>query len=156
MAAHAPMQSPAFPHRLPGTWKLAPGRAVSLRPREDGVLRVAHGHVWVTFDGPHAGPLNDLGDRVLGAGEEMQVLAGRRVVLEPNGRTEPAYFSWEFASAPEPVRVERAELVLQPLHDLRLALGLAGGAAARLAAGLARLLLVSLLPRAARPRGMAT
>lgn len=156
MTALALTQSEPSTRCLPGTWKLAPGRAVTLRPREDGELRVAHGRVWVTFDGPHAGPLNDLGDQVLGAGEQLRVRAGRRVVLEPADRAEPAYFSWEFAVAAAPVRAAGSELVLQPLHDLRLALVLAGGAAVRLAAGLARLLLGSLRPRAARPRPMAT
>ena len=28
---------------LPGTWKLGAGRAITLAPREDAVLRVAHG-----------------------------------------------------------------------------------------------------------------
>jgi hypothetical protein len=62
---------------LPGTWKLAPGRAITLQPASSGVLRVAHGSLWVTFDGPHRGPLNDLGDHVVEVGESVR-LQGRR------------------------------------------------------------------------------
>jgi len=36
---------------LPGTWKLGAGRAITLAPREDAILRVAHGALWVTFEG---------------------------------------------------------------------------------------------------------
>ena len=38
--------APANP--LPGTWKLARGRAITLRPTTDGILRVAHGRLWAT------------------------------------------------------------------------------------------------------------
>src|SRR5262245_50390417 len=56
--ARAAAQAPA----LPGTWKLAAGRAITLQPLENGVLRVAHGVMWATADGPHDGPPNDQGD----------------------------------------------------------------------------------------------
>ena len=46
----------AFPApALPGTWKLGRGRAITLRPTTDGILRIAHGRVWATVDGPHGG-----------------------------------------------------------------------------------------------------
>ena len=140
---------------LPGTWKVESGRAVTLRPREDGLLRIAHGCAWITFDGPHAGPANDLGDRVVGAGERLRVHAGRRVVLESSDAGQPVYFSWDFAVAPAPAAAARAELVLQPLPDLRLALVLGGGAALRLVAGLARLAAGRLAPRTASARSAA-
>ncbi|RYZ03375.1 MAG: DUF2917 domain-containing protein, partial [Comamonadaceae bacterium] len=92
--------------RLPGTWKLGSGRAATLRPREDGTLRIAHGRVWLTFDGPHAGAANDQGDRFLGAGDHVRVRAGRRVVIESCDAAQPVYFSWDFAfeAAPIPAR----------------------------------------------------
>src|SRR6059058_2087032 len=49
---------------LPGTWKLARGRAVTLRPATDGILRVAHGRVWATVDGPHGCTPEDAGDHI--------------------------------------------------------------------------------------------
>ena len=47
-----PLQPCAQPsvHRraAAGCWRLAPGRALSLKPRESGVLRMAQGRVWLT------------------------------------------------------------------------------------------------------------
>ena len=149
MTSHTLTQSQQSSLRLPGTWRLEPARAVTLRPREDGVLRIAHGGVWVTFDGPHAGPLNDLGDRVLGAGEQLRVRAGRRVVLEPVDRTAPAYFSWDFAMAPEPVR-EPQLAVAQSWSDLQLAVVLGVRAGGRLVAAVIGLAAGALLPRPQR------
>ena len=129
------LSSPA----LPGTWKLASGRAITLEPRESGNLRVAHGQVWATYDGPHRGPINDLGDPVIGVGGQLRVRAGQRLVVEAWNGASPAYFSWD--PLPAPVRGPAVSLarVVQPLADLRMALALGTGAAGRLAAGLAGL-----------------
>jgi len=140
--------------QLPGTWKLGAGRAMTLRPREDAVLRVAHGRMWVTFEGPHRGHGNELGDHFLHVGEQITVQAGQRVVIESMGfkREAPAYFNWEPMPmlVREPVRLAgRWHLaVVQPLADLRLAALLGLGAAGRLAAGL-----VGLAADVARGRG---
>ena len=130
-------QSPAAP-ALPGAWRLSAGRAISLRPREAGILRVAHGRLWVTFDGPHGGPPNDLGDHVLGVGEQVRLASRQRLVAEAWDAHAPAYFSWD----PLPVAAGesmRLAAVLQPLDDLRLALVFGAGAVRRLAVGLAAL-----------------
>ena len=124
---------------LPGTWKLAAGRAITLQPREDGVLRVAHGRLWATFDGPHGGPLNDLGDHVIDAGGRLGLRAGRRVVVEAWDRGAPAYFSWDPLLVSAASTVPRAARVSQPLSDLGLALAMAAGAVGRLLAGLGSL-----------------
>ena len=71
---------------LPGTWKLARGRAVTLRPDTDGILRIAHGRVWATVDGPHGGTPCDSGDHILQTGRSMYVQAGHRVVIEGSRR----------------------------------------------------------------------
>jgi hypothetical protein len=128
-------QSQAAPV-LPGSWKLAPGRAMTFQPREAGILRVSHGQLWITFDGPQHGPRDDLGDHFFGAGEQIRLRGGQRLVAEAwNGR-KPAYFSWD----PLPVRsaAPRLAALAQPLRDLRLAWALGAGAARRLVAGLAR------------------
>ncbi|MDB5871882.1 MAG: hypothetical protein JWQ07_1324 [Ramlibacter sp.] len=117
---------------LPGTWKLAAGRAITLEPREAGTLRVAHGQLWATYDGPHSGPLNDLGDHIIGVGGQLRLRAGQRLVLEASNGRAPSYFSWD--PLPVPAAVPRLARVVQPLADLRLALGLAAGALARLGA----------------------
>lgn len=141
---------------LPGCWKLGAGRALTLQPREDGVLRVAHGRMWVTFDGPHSGHGNESGDHFLAVGEQLTLQAGRRVVVEPWGaETEaPAYFSWDALPArlPHPVReASRWQLaVVQPLADLRLALLLGLGAVGRLGTGLAGVA-IDLVARRGRP-----
>lgn len=59
-----------------GCWRLAPGRALSLKPRESGVLRIAQGRVWLT-GGASAQ------DLVLQAGDALPVAVGQHVVLEP-------------------------------------------------------------------------
>jgi len=137
-------QQPALPidpaaATLPGAWKLAPGRAVTLLPGETGVLRVAHGEVWATWDGPHEGPPNDLGDRFLSVGDQLTVPAGRRLVLEPRHSRASAYFAWEPVTALAGETVRRPSPLVQPIADLRLAMTLAGAAAARLLSGLAGL-----------------
>lgn len=132
---------------LPGTWRLEAGRAIALRPREDGVLRIAHGRVWLTFDGPHAGPLNDLGDRVLGAGEQLPVRAGQRLVLESSERGAPAFFGWEFAPRFQAARTPRRQAVAQSWGELQLGLGLAARSGGRLLSALAGLAVGGLRPR---------
>ena len=135
------MASLTLPHphqstsALAGTWKLAAGRAITIQPREPGLLRIAHGSVWVTSEGPYPGPLNDQGDRFLGAGEQVPIARGERVVLEPMPAREPAYFSWEPLVPPQAVSIELPELA-QPARDVRLALGLGLAAGARLFAAL--------------------
>lgn len=80
-----------------GCWSLAAEHALTLHPNEAGVLRVAQGRVWATLAGPHHGPANDWGDVVLGGGEQLALMPGQQVVVEPYGDAvnEPAYFRWE-------------------------------------------------------------
>lgn len=127
-------QSSAAP-ALPGTWKLAAGRAITLQPREAGSLKVAHGQLWATYDGPHSGPLNDMGDLVVGAGQQLRLRKGQRMVIEAANGGQPAYFSWD--PMPQRSTVARTARLIQPLADLRLALNLGAGAVGRLLAGLA-------------------
>ena len=132
-----------------GAWKLAGGRAMSLQPREPGVLRVARGGLWATGEGPHPGPLNDQGDRFLQAGEQLQLRRGQRVVIEAWNRMGPAYFPWEPLPQPAERSVRAADLA-QPVEDLRLAVVLGAKAAGRLLAALVGLGWSS-LGRDARP-----
>ena len=126
---------------LPGTWKLGAGRAITLAPREDAILRVGHGALWVTFEGQYGNSPADSGDHFLTVGQQVTVQAGQRVVLEPMGatRSAPAYFNWEPLPAlvAPPLRAtSRWQMaVVQPLADLRLAALMGLGAAGRLVAG---------------------
>ena len=130
---------------LPGTWKLAAGRAITLEPHEAGVLKVAHGQLWATYDGPHGGALNESGDHFVGVGEQIRLGAGQRLVVEAWNDHAPAYFSWD--PLPAPVHAPRLVRLVQPLADLRLALALGAGALARLLAGVAGLALELVAPR---------
>ena len=122
-----------------GLWKLAPGRALSLQPRQNGVLRVAQGDVWVTTDMARHGAGNELGDYFLHAGECLAVSPGQHLVLEPmapTGQT-PVFFEWtpthDFWPSHTP---QSANAVTQSLRGLGLALGMVGTALADLSAGL--------------------
>lgn len=126
---------------LPGTWKLARGRAVTLRPATDGIVRVAHGRVWATVDGPHGVNPDDSGDHVLQVGRSMYVKAGQRVVLEAWNESGASYFAWD--PVVETVAAARPRLnfsgVVQPLADLRIAASIALRAVGQLGTGLVRL-----------------
>ncbi|MCY7318710.1 MAG: DUF2917 domain-containing protein [Ramlibacter sp.] len=121
---------------FPGAWKLPAGRAVTLQPGAAGQLGIAHGSVWVTRDGPHQGPLNDLGDRILQPGEKLSLQRGQRLVIETLDRCRPAYFNWDPLPLAAPARA--ADLA-QSAADLRRAVALGAGAAGRLLAALAGL-----------------
>ena len=122
-----------------GVWKLAARRAVSLRPREHGVLNVVAGRLWITLDAPEGGSPAERGDHVLSAGERLAVRPGSRVVLEAWRHDEPAAFDWVPAPAAQAVRAAGWAGVREPLADLRLALVQAGAALGRLLWGLGRL-----------------
>jgi len=132
-------QSSSSPAVVPGFWKLTTGRALSLQPRQAGILRIAQGHVWATINVKHCGHGNELGDHFLQAGQQISVKAGQHLVFEPldTHSHEAVYFEWTPAPALASARVLRnAHGVIQPLRDLSLALGLVGGALVRLGAGL--------------------
>ena len=89
-----------------GSWVLPAGHAVTLDVPDASALAITQGRVWATFDGPHQGPANDLGDVVLSAGERISLRAGQRVVIEPWSvggapcAAQGAYFSLEQAPTP--------------------------------------------------------
>jgi len=128
---------------LTASWRLPAGRALSLRPRQAGLLQVCQGQVWATMDGPHGWRE---GDMFLSAGDSLVVPADQHLVIEPRDAQAAAWFSW----TPQPARAAEATRwqrdVSQPVSDLRLAFGGAAlalrgaaGALLRLAAGLSGL-----------------
>jgi len=141
---------------LPGTWKLARGRAVTLRPTTDGIVRIAHGRVWATVDGPHGGGPTDSGDHVLEVGRSMYLRAGQRVVLEAWNASGASYFAWDPVFETELATRPRLNFaaVLQPLADLRMAASIALRAIGQLASGVVRLAWEVARPR--RPAGRRT
>lgn len=147
---HPPLQSLAGTDKLAGSWKLAEGRALTLRARSAGVLRIAHGAVWITFDNAQRDDGVRGGDHFLGAGDVLHLLPGQSLVMESwqAQAHSSAYFSWDPLPASAAVSIAHTRIaalarsfaahggVLQPLRDLRAALGLAVGATGRLLAGL--------------------
>ena len=129
---------------LAGFWKLGAGRALTLHATQAGVLRIAHGRVWATFDSASQDIQVRAGDHFLSRGESLTLKAGESIVMESfsAGHAASAYFSWEPTAACAAVRQPAAEPagwragVLEPLGDLRAAFGLATGALGRLARGL--------------------
>ena len=121
-----------------GAWRLHPGHAMSLDPKEISVLHVQRGQVWVTLGTPGSPSPQDAGDRFLQAGESLVVLAGARLVMEPlvpHGATEPVCFDWSEARAPAVSADRFGREVLAPMRELAGALGLAGTALARVLRG---------------------
>lgn len=150
---HQELQPFAGTDAVSGCWKLGDGRALTLRPTRPGVLRIAHGRVWITFDQAQRDDGVRGGDHFLGAGDSLQLLPGQALVMESwdAAQNTAAYFGWDPlpATAGLAIAEQRAGAlarspqwrtgVLQPLRDLRLAAGLAATASARLLAGLAGL-----------------
>ncbi|MDO8767873.1 MAG: DUF2917 domain-containing protein [Burkholderiaceae bacterium] len=132
-----------------GCWPLAPNHALSLRPVQTSVLHIAQGRVWVTV-GEGVQPRDaGYGDCFLEAGQQLEVLAGQRVVFESMDKVNPVYFNFSASNMPivgvntdlvaTYLGVNEAQLlggVVQPWSDLRLALGLASSALVRFTLGL--------------------
>lgn len=123
-----------------GRWQLTAGRAISLRARQAGMLRMTQGRVWATVDGPRLGAGNESGDHFLQPGQRLLVGAGQHLVLEPwpDSGEVPVYFEWSPVATALAVPASRwNSAVIEPLHDLGRALQLVGSALGRLALGLA-------------------
>jgi hypothetical protein len=116
---------------LAGCWKLGAGRALSLQARHAGVLRIAHGRVWATFDRADRRSSTRAGDHFLSRGDDLFLQAGESLVMESFGigHVPSAYFSWE------PARASRSETVSRV--GLQGVMGLAGRAVTRLATAFA-------------------
>lgn len=87
-----------------GNWQLAPGRALSLYPRAEGLLRITRGRAWVTLDLGPGGQRDEAGDHCLCADEQLRVRAGRHLVFESLDPT-PLCFEWVPAPASEQLPV---------------------------------------------------
>lgn len=120
-----------------GSWRLDPGQALSLYPRNDGLLRITRGRAWVTLDLAPSGHGEDAGDHCLRSGEQLAVQAGRHLVFESLDPA-PVCFEWVPVPTLVPLKATRWEgAVVLPLADLWQATRLAVGALGRLLWGLA-------------------
>ena len=128
-------------HTPRGAFALQAGRAMTLSPKANAVLRITQGAAWVTLP-------SQPGDHFLHAGDSLRTCAFDRVVIDTwqIPATESLYFDWD--PVPMQIASPRAAAVRQPLADLRAALVLGAGALARLTAGLLALALGGLAARA--------
>lgn len=144
------LRSPAPGEALvAGSWSLSSGHAVTLQNARAAVLRITHGKVWATVDGPHAGPANNQGDIFLEAGQRLTLRPDQPVVIEPWAAraNEAVYFAWDPAPAAPLLTLQRQDAtssrthiaVLYPLRDFGLALKMAVQALGRLVWGIAGL-----------------
>ncbi len=121
-----------------GTWRLHPGHAMSLRPKQAAVLRIFCGQVWVTLGEPVGATPDQAGDHFLSPGDVLVVPAGVALVMEPvveRGDTAPVHFDWSDAPvAASPGRFARE--VLAPSKEACAALVHAAVAIARALRGL--------------------
>lgn len=81
---------------LSSCWTLDAGQALTLQSPQAGVLQVARGRLWVTFNHAAQDPSERGGDHFLGGGESLHLSRGDTVVMEaydPN-RAVATCFSW--------------------------------------------------------------
>lgn len=131
--------APAVRHLPVGAWRLHPGHAMRLQPRQPAVLRVYCGRVWATLgQGAEAGAPDDGGDRFLGPGDVLSVPAGASLVMEPMavpGDWDPVHFDWSDTAAPA-ASGRFAREVGAPARELWSSLGHAAVALTRMVFGL--------------------
>jgi Protein of unknown function (DUF2917) len=130
----------------PAAFALPAGQALTLQPATAAVLRITQGTAWVTLPSLP-------GDHFLRAGDALRVPVGDKLVMEawPHSAADPLRFAWDAAPAALPANLpvtlpvnmaaplSYCSAVLVPLADLRAALALSAGAAARLLLGLGAL-----------------
>lgn len=168
-----------------GSFALCTGRAMALRPHAAAVLHISQGSAWVTLPSQPGDHFLQAGDTLhIRAGDRVVMEPWRRRA-DHMPATETLYFDWDPVplqianpisaphAAPQTValsgrwhrlpvqpalRTSYCAAVLAPLADLRAAVALGAGAAARLTVGLAtwglsaavRAVLAGALPARAR------
>ncbi len=119
-------------------WVLPKDRAVTLRPRTAGVLRVVSGRAWATLDVSRHTPLTESGDHFVALGHDLQLRAGQRVVVEawPYKGQDGIQLQW--VAQPETCLATRWQTnVVEPMRDIGHGLALVARALWRLLGGLA-------------------
>lgn len=85
--------------RWPGTWQLAPKRAMSLMPRKPSQILIVRGCAWITWElGARSAPSADR-DVFLSAGQVLDVPAGVRLVMESLDVNQSLDFDWRIMPA---------------------------------------------------------
>ncbi len=75
---------------------LSVSEALTLCPRELGMLRVTQGRIWATIDLDGSSSVADAGDHFVVPGQDLRLRAGQRVVLEawPMKGQGPVQWQW--------------------------------------------------------------
>lgn len=132
MTSPSPSTSPL------STWTLPQGRAITIKPRTAGVLRVVSGRAWATLDVSRHTPLTETGDHFVALGHDLQLRAGQRVVVEAWAYKGQDGIQLEWVPGPENCMATRWQMrVVEPLRDIGQGLALVARAMGRLLAGLA-------------------
>ncbi len=80
--------------RWPGTWQLAPRRAISLMPRQASQILIVQGCAWITWESKAGGTPSVGQDVFLSAGQRLDVPAGVRLVMESSVAGQVVDFDW--------------------------------------------------------------
>ena len=77
---------PPLAERLPAhvseRFKLSTHRALTMRPKSSGVLRVTQGSAWVTFNDAANDASVQAGDHFLNSNQDLHIKAGQVLVME--------------------------------------------------------------------------
>ena len=85
------------------TYLLSVFKAITLCPREAGVVRVTQGRMWATMDLDSGSPVADAGDHFVAPGQDLHLRAGQRVVLEAWPAKGQASIQWQWLPVATPV-----------------------------------------------------
>ena len=134
----ADLQYGVFSLSTDAPWVLAKGKAVTLRPRTAGVLRVVSGRAWATVDVFRHTPLLETGDHFVALGHDLQLRAGQRVVVEAWPHKGQDVIQLQWVAQPQACLATRWQTnVVEPARDIGHGLALVARALWRLLGGLA-------------------
>ena len=85
--------------RWPGTWRVAPRRAISLMPRKPSQILIVQGRAWITWEAAAGFAPARGADQFLAAGESMDVPAGVHLVMESVDPGHVLDFDWRATPA---------------------------------------------------------
>ena len=80
--------------RWPGTWHLAPQRAISLMPRQASQILIVQGCAWITWPSKAGGSPAAAQDVFLAPGQMLDVPAGVHLVMESVDARQALDFDW--------------------------------------------------------------
>jgi hypothetical protein len=123
--------------RFAGTWRLAPGRAMSLWPRRTSQILIVQGSAWITWSGTLSLAGLSGSDHFLQAGQMMDVPAGAHLVMEPRHSDQGVHFDWRELPKTLELRAPGEHAVAELMRAWWLAWTRLGGATVQLMRGLA-------------------